>query len=200
MTIKLEIPAHQFRAARNCAATKDIRWYLNGVLVRVHRDGRVMLAGTDGYIAFAGAANAHVMNPPTDSTLDIIVPIDVAKKVTKRQEMVHLDQQAGGNWLLDNTILFTAIDGKFPDLARVIPDTTSGVPATFNPSLYERASDALVEWSKLGKSRPGVRYNGNGVAVMAATDRSACALIMPLRTEDSEFSGAVPFDRSILSA
>ena len=197
--MKIEIPAHQFRAARTCAAVKDLRVYIMGVLVRVYPDGRVMLAGTDGNIAFVGAANAQVSEWPAE-TLDIIIPIAYAKTVSKRQDMVYLDSQPDGSWLLDMTTLFRPIDRKFPDIARVTPKTTTGQPATLNPDLYARASDALVEWSRLGKSRPGVRYNGSGCAVMAAADGSAVSIIMPMRTADGEFEGSVPFDRSILTA
>lgn len=196
--MQLSLQANQFRAARHCVPKHDIRYYLMGVLVRVYSDGRVMLAGTDGTCAFFGAANAEVSENPAE-TLSVIVPIDVAKKVTKRQDRVSLRQLDTGKWILDEQIVFAPVGGIYPDLTRVTPERTSGRAATIHPDVLARAHAAVLEWDNLGtKYAPLVRYNGPSAAVMVSHCGKAAAVFMPMHVE-GDASGLVPVDRSIFN-
>ena len=113
------------------AARKDMRYYLNGVLINARH-----IVATDG-------ARMHAHKHGQDwGHGDIIVPIDkmeLALKMKTKQIKIEKDSING--------IPFGTIDGKFPDLTRVIPQnpkTTEGeIMANINPEFLLDACKAV---------------------------------------------------------
>src|SRR5436305_1867910 len=50
----IDVDANLFRAAAVCQSTEEVRSYLNGVFIRRHPKGGVLLVSTDGHRLFVG--------------------------------------------------------------------------------------------------------------------------------------------------
>lgn len=113
------------------AAKKDIRYYLNGVLINARH-----IVATDG-------ARMHACKHGQEwEHGDIIIPIDkveLALKMKTKQIKIEKDSING--------IPFGTIDGKFPDYSWVIPQnpkTTNGeIMANINPEFLLDACKAV---------------------------------------------------------
>lgn len=71
-----------------------------------------------------------------------------------------------------------AIDGKFPDIKRIIPTTVNGETAQFNPEYVATCSRVLQELN-YSKYPPTLEHNGDGPSRMITN--STIAVIMPIR-------------------
>lgn len=102
-------------------AKNDVRYYLNGICIK--SDGRV--ASTDGHRAFVGTGHENKMKE------DIILKI--SKSPTKKYDHVICDIKTGIVEYIDwvghriGVGLCEIVDGRFPDIDRVIPKETAAV-------------------------------------------------------------------------
>ena len=170
------------KAATNFAATKDIRYYLNGVYLEA-RDGKLFIVATDG-----GAMYVHRVTLPQDEPIydfGVIVPIDTAKMFAKtKSEVLKVTINGDTITLSDGAINTTtkAADGRYPDWRRVLPED-AGSPdhsGHYNVDyltacakagkLYGRKDYACVPLST-GKEKAGVLW----------FDDNSMAIVMPLR-------------------
>jgi len=185
--MKISIQASAIRAATICAAKKDIRYYLQGVYINVaHRD-YATVCGTDGHVLFAGRATIENMAGDL-LPFNMIVPLDVAKKIDKRAAAVILESLPDGTYLLDGT-RFAPLDGRFPDYKRVIPrmdqiQTAPVAPGHFDYALIVRGNDALNAYYG-GKTKVyPLEQRGNDSAVMHNGENVAVVVVMPMRIND----------------
>jgi hypothetical protein len=128
----IEIKTASLRAACECMTTKDIRYYLCGVQI-VRKGDMMHVRGTDGHIAFDDATLA---NEEAGEQVEFIIPAVTAKllaKVKKPKLQFHLRDD--GKWECED-VLFTPLDGKFPDVDRVIPARKSFEPM-LEPVYYD---------------------------------------------------------------
>lgn len=186
--MKINIKKTTLLAALNCAGVKDIRYYLNGVCLRVgsaKSASAVHLCSTDGNIAFiASLGLGEWEGEPPKGPFELIIPYDAVKaaikSADKRVKELTLESLPDGRYMLGN-IVFTAVDGKFPDIRHVIPEKIEPVtsPCQFNPDSLTRANDALRIYSGNKSAAWIVRHNANGAATMQAED--AFCLVMPMR-------------------
>ena len=185
--MKISIQASAIRAATICAAKKDIRYYLQGVYINVaHRD-YATVCGTDGHVLFAGRATIENMAGDL-LPFNMIVPLDVAKKIDKKAHAVILESLPDGTYLLDGT-RFAPLDGRFPDYSRVIPligqvQPESAKPGHFDYALIVRGNDALnAYYGGKAKVYP-LEQRGNDSAVMHNGENVAVVVVMPMRIND----------------
>jgi hypothetical protein len=185
--MKISIQASAIRAATICAAKKDIRYYLQGVYINVaHRD-YATVCGTDGHVLFAGRATIENMAGDL-LPFNMIVPLDVVKKIDKKAHAVILELLPDGTYLLDGT-RFTPLDGRFPDYKRVIPrmdqiQTAPVAPGNFDYALIVRGNDALNAYYG-GKTKVyPLEQRGNDSAVMHNGENVAVVVVMPMRIND----------------
>lgn len=185
--MKISIQASAIRAATICAAKKDIRYYLQGVYINVaHRD-YATVCGTDGHVLFAGRATIENMAGDL-LPFNMIVPLDVAKKIDKKTHAVILESLPDGTYLLDGT-RFAPLDGRFPDYSRVIPkldqvQPESAKPGHFDYALIVRGNDALNAYYG-GKTKVyPLEQRGNDSAVMHNGENVAVVVVMPMRIND----------------
>ena len=75
----------------------------------------------------------------------------------------------------------TAVDGKFPNYSRVIPDSFSGELAQYNPDYMGQAYDAVKAYLEVN-CYPAFKHSGSGVGGMVADN--FIALVMPWRETD----------------
>jgi len=75
----------------------------------------------------------------------------------------------------------TAIDGRFPDYLRILPSSTSGETAQFNP---QYVSDAYAAVCELTGRKEGARLNHNGNRCATMVYEKFAVVIMPWRTAE----------------
>ncbi len=180
---------NQLRAALTHSASKDIRYYLNGVLLEFTASGDVHIVSTDGYRMFCGLINAAYVkwtDQPQKGPFRIIVPADAIKTASKGKGVVTLSALPDGRYSLGDS-LFAPIDGKFPDWRRVIPDTAKEQTVEqYNWAYLVDAQTALCEWYDSSKKffSPYQFLSYEEIGVMHGDDCTAFCVIMPCRPLD----------------
>ena len=165
-------------AMAHLASKKDIRYYLNGVLMEVNND-YIRCVATDGHVI--GVFQQKNMGGDQGEPFSVIVPHDVIDKLDKKK-LQHTLIKNGDDYVIDN-IGFKGIDGKFPDYERVFKmDKVSGQVAQFNP-------DFIARFVKVGKAfgmkrpMPVISYNGEKSALVSIGKDNFVGLMMPYRSE-----------------
>lgn len=184
----ITVNAAHFAAALHLASKKDVRYYLNGVLVE-GMENETRCAATDGHVL--GVARARSENGMGgQDVVTLIVPRDIAELIVKTTKgkglfnLCHLD----GKWTAETVrggFGFAPIDGRFPDYRMVIPTDLNNEPSQFDPELMAR-------FGKVGKSlgvkpHPTVHHNGEAGACRVVFDGrdDFLGVIMPLRIKNA---------------
>jgi hypothetical protein len=200
----MQIQLQTLKAAHIAAAVKDIRYYLTGVLVEFRAqtdvgDVKTIVAATDGHMLFAAHTiieRDDVSEGLPDVGTQIIIPGDVVKACKLRHKsnpFVTLKQISETQWQLGD-VLFTPIDGKFPDYRRVIPSydmvaATPQAPAYYQPDLLTRALSALRTHRDAPKLTPDLYQRGSDAAVMHDGASDCVVVIMPCRPGEAKYQG-----------
>ena len=177
------------------AAKGDIRYYLNGVNVEFSENCTRLIA-TNGHILGIENLTQNLVNTGAGS---LIIPSDIIKAlkpVSKNADIVQIKQIDAGHWEIDNygvKITFIAIEGKFPEYARVV----SGAKTTGQAAQYN--ADYLATFLKAAKLLTGAKtpdieimQNGHDAALVNITGlASFIGVIMPTRgkTGDEQAGG-----------
>lgn len=117
--MKIKVSKILLESALIFQAKNDIRYYLNGICFKA--DGRV--CSTDGHRAFVGGKHEG------DLKDDVI--LSITKSPTKKYDYAEIDTDTGiVSYHTDTTLrigvgICEVIDGKFPDIDRVIPKETA---------------------------------------------------------------------------
>lgn len=183
----------QLRAALIFAADKDIRYYINGVLLQVGECGDCRLIATDGH----RLAVLDVGDHPGATPGEYIMPRDALKAVKRAtrngSKTVDLQIDGGRVMITDGGDIIAGgllIDGKFPDWQRVCPEPSrmSGELGTFNAFYLADIGAALVE---LGEKFPALEmlHNGTSAGLVLNPEYGLMVAIMPMRG-----TGYVPTD------
>lgn len=209
---RIWIDAKPIRAALHCAANnKDLRTYLAGVYIKF-KDApagvKATVAGCDGHILFVALASAWSHsddNAPKEwAGASIIIPSDVIKKLDKKADEYDFEQISANVYKLDG-IVFEPLDGTYPDISRVIPDSTTlsarePKAALYNPDLIVRAQKALQ--THYGTKPTAVfqfAQYGDDCGIMHMGENSAQVVVMPIRANGVNGSATVqPFNRDYL--
>lgn len=178
----ITVPTKYLKAALLAAGKKDIRYYLNGVLIEC-MPTETRCVATDGTIACALTTPAENIMP-----CEFIVPRDVVESAIKvKREHTTFEPQGEGKWVMNGTHLFTQVDGKFPDYRRVFTRQVSGEAGVFNPELiaaFGKMAQALGGW-------PGhahFHHNGTGTAMVSICDMpefAGCVMPLNLKAKDA---------------
>lgn len=177
--MKLKISKLLLESALIFQARNDVRYYLNGICFMP--DGRI--ASTDGHRAFIGCSH--------DNKLTENVIIKIGKSPTKRYEYAIIDTKSKIATYHDEagtmvgTGICEEIDGRFPDVDRVIPKQTAPAEQIGFNAKY------LADVEKLAKlfnpKYEAVRFelSGNTSAavanISAPTGETAKVIVMPMR-------------------
>jgi len=167
-------------AMAHLAAKKDIRHYLNGVLLEVNND-YIRCVATDGHII--GVYQQNNNGGDQGEPFSVIVPPDVIAKLDKKK-LQHTLTKTDDNYVIDN-IGFKGIDGKFPDYERVFNlEPVSNEVAQFNPEFMDR----FVKVGKalgMKKPMPVIAHNGQKTAIVCiGKPLNFVGLMMPYRAEE----------------
>lgn len=185
--INFTIESKTLKAALECAGSKDIRFYLNTVHVRVE-SGNVYIESTDGHVLFQTIA-PFTTDAPDQS---VMIPRHVVETVLKLKLFkVELKQVSPDQWTL-GPMAFKPEDGRFPDLSRVIPKM-GNVHAMvdpqwlqFNPELLLKVTKAIRHELEDNKHQCYPIYsNGGGGALMYKPGQTwPRCVVMPLRHKE----------------
>ena len=178
--MKLKVSKSLLEGALIFQAKHDVRYYLNGICFMP--DGRV--AATDGHRAMIASKHGNKIKSN--------VIVSVSKSQTKNYSYAVIDTRANIVTYHDNfdDVLVGAgicseIDGKFPDIDRIIPNQTAPAEQIGFNAKY------LADVEKLAKlfnpKFEAVRFelNGNTSAavanISAPTGETAKVIVMPMR-------------------
>lgn len=189
-TITLNIK--DIKAVSHAMANKDIRYYLNGMLVE-HNGIETRLAATNGH-------RIHMVRVEHNSALvsepvKYIIPRDFiaqliktkfSKGDVKQVTLTFSDMKVAAALPNGNEIVSKLIDGKFPDYNRVIPGSLSGEYSYLNPEYQLDAANGLIDYSENKNLTIKIKHNGEGVAVLAYGNY--LAVIMPVRSGSAPLS------------
>lgn len=203
----MQIRLNVIKAAQCCAAVKDIRHYLNGVMIEfngvdaVPLDLSATICGTDGHTLFAGKTVIRCEDGETqpEAGTQIIIPSDAvkaAKQINKNNPFVTLRQISADTWQLADTI-FKPIDGKFPDYRRVIPSpesvaSTAQEVTYLDPELLLQAQAALRLYAAARATKRTLfplAQRGNAASIMHDNAGQALVVIMPYKNDAGNYRG-----------
>lgn len=184
----MQIPTAHLKAALLFAAKKDVRNYLNAVLIEWDSEN-VSIVATDGHRLFAAT---H----PMDETVEpgsVIVPYEDVKRALTGYKAETIEFTPGSNWVPVNaqqlvqtatlgSVSFQTIEGNYPNWRLVVPAKISGEAAQFNPAYVgdlAKASKALG----VKDAQAHVYHNGMSAALVTFGGREDCyAILMPMRS------------------
>lgn len=202
------VPANRFRAALEAAADRDVRFYLNGVLLDTERKA---LVATDGHCLVILGQAFENFEPEVPS---FIIPRDALERVIKLTnknetsvfvEIENRTEKAAEN---DTTpkrkitlracggiVETVEIDGKFPEYSRIVPTSPNGKISQFDPRLIALMSAAVRFAQDKGKNDPcmlHLSHNGeSGPSLVTCPDPTFVGVIMPWRHEDDSYAALV---------
>jgi DNA polymerase-3 subunit beta len=166
-------------AASQCAAEKDVRFYLNGVYVDV-KSSTAFIVGCDGHMI--GVFKQYAGDVPDFS---VIIPLEVIKKIDKKANTVELSyEEDKDRWSLSG-IRFVPVDGRYPDWRKVADTNVDETPhkTQINPELTARAAKAFKVFYG-SKVIPDTLSCQNGLAViMHVGDNNSMVKIMGIRAD-----------------
>lgn len=200
MSIKIEIKAKEILAVACFAAQKDMRNYLNGVLLEIW-PARYRLVGTDGtalgLIQESVAIDLNGHHPDDGTPYRVIIPNLLVAKIKDKKGFVELtiepdNSLANGPAELtlslqdSSTIKMLAETGTFPDYQKIIPREFSGKAAQFSFALVNKFYKAytMLAGKVGGRVCPCMRiaHNGDSGALVGFTGiDDFIGVIMPLR-------------------
>lgn len=179
--MKIKVSKILLESALIFQAKNDVRYYLNGVCFKA--DGRV--CSTDGHRAFVGG-NHHA-----DLKEDVI--LSITKSPTKKYDYAEIDTESGiVGYHTDTTIrigvgLCEVIDGRFPDIDRIIPKETSqtdriGFNASYLVDVEKAAKLFNPKWSSVTFELNG-HTNATVAKLKSFNGEEAKIIVMPMRID-----------------
>jgi DNA polymerase III sliding clamp (beta) subunit (PCNA family) len=186
----LTILSHILPAMAILAADKkDIRDHIRGVYMEVSAK-EIRFAATNGVVM--GVYRIEQDNPDITETIKCIIPaeliagakgnntltLDIGEPSDERGLPRELTISQGGT-----RQSMQSVSRTYPDYRRIIPATTSGEPAQFDP-------DLLIQLKKFGKAIQAnkgyfaIAYNGEAAAIADFHTKNLLGVIMPIRNDE----------------
>ena len=172
------IPVKYLNAARQFAATKDIRTYLNGVYVEHDR-----LVGCDGVMC-------GIFRLPEPVPFKVLLPNTLLDRLKIPKQITTVDLSVEDSKI---TISYAGmqiteeVDAPYyPDYRQIIPKSVTGEVAQFDIHLLNRinkAAEALH--GKRETCHVRIAHNGQTSALIHLADENFTGCIMPLRDPDA---------------
>jgi DNA polymerase-3 subunit beta len=204
--MKLTIEHNILKALLIVAPKKDLRYYLNAVLIDV-RAQDVALVATNGHVLLSVPYLGDVEGDrivgqwivPREA-IEAVKPGKVGRTVlpitveiipgaeTPDPERPGVTIKALDTITITGATTTTTkpVDGRYPNWRRVMPAAASLEVAQFDPALVATLGDVHSLLSGSTKSKPIVHHNGRGGALVSGLGRDALGVIMPLRVDADE--------------
>ena len=167
----IHISRNKLKAAAYFSGVKDIRYYLNGILIE-STPMQTRIVATDGHALFCAKDDAKGDNVDTFTG---IVPNDTIKQILAWKApyksaadlpvviTTAADEQRA-EWC-GNTAVFKLLDGKFPEYARVVPTAEALGTNKFGHFAFKQGGE------------------GSAIAVFST---ESFAVVMPMRGEKAD--------------
>lgn len=178
--MKLTVSKVMLESALIFSAKSDIRYYLNGVCFK---PGGV-LTSTDGYRLFYGQ---HL----NDNEQEVIV--SNVKSPTKKYEQAVFDTESGIVDFNDafgikvGVAIFSVIDGRFPDVGRVIPKSFQAVDSIGFNAGYLASIERAAKLFNNRLERVKIQFSGASSSAVCELKSPAGevgkVVIMPMRLD-----------------
>jgi hypothetical protein len=190
----MQIKTALLHAALQCAAVKDIRYYLKGAHVyKPENSDYLFVTGLDGHQFFIGRQFADC------PAFEITIPSETIKSAVKDAlKDEYIDLIIGTQNILGNQ-LFTPIHGKYPPISKIIPDkisvagatyapTVNNIVAQFSPAYLLSCTKALNIASGKKKDVPvTLHHRGyNSLIILENMNPDTFCGIMPLRPRNAK--------------
>jgi DNA polymerase-3 subunit beta len=173
--MKTTLLIKNLKAISRFCADGDIRYYLNGVKVE-SAPSETRLIATDGHIL--GCQRQTIGADENEEKGDFIIPFDTVKTILrwKAPSKVYNDipvvfttespTQIRAQWG-DNIVVFSPVEGKFPDYHRVIPSQLDQGQHLYSPDLIAKLAAAAIDINGKSKVMPyAFGFNGAGLALI----------------------------------
>lgn len=177
--MKLKVSKLLLEGALMFQANQDVRYYLNGICFMP--DGRV--AATDGHRAMIASKHENKL---TDNVI-----VSVSKAPTRRYDYSLLDTKIGivtyhdEHEIMVGAGICSEIDGRFPDIDRVIPKQTEPTEQIGFNAKYLADVEKLAKLFNPKYEAVLFELNGNSGAavanISAPTGETAKVIVMPMR-------------------
>jgi len=176
----IQLNTNILRAALICTSDEETRYYLQGVSIEPNpRDLRVV--STDGHRLFCARIDVVV------DVDKFLIPKDALARALKGYKHTHLYISREGNLWRAGDVVFTPIDGVFPDSwPRVIPQDPPATltAAQFNPA-YLAGMKKIAEALDGKGSIASIYQDGMNPALVTFGAREDClAVVMPHRNDN----------------
>jgi len=195
--MKITIMRDQLIAALCTAGKQDIRPYLNGVYLEA-TNTETRITSSDGSTLALQRADAKDDNQ-VDGVIRMIVPRSVLEKIKNHKVLRTVEiNDDGGKWGIvdfDTRTNFEPVDGRFPDFLRIVPRTTNGNAAQFQPALIANFAKAAVVLGASAKGIPnvGISHNGTDAALVSlGRDAEYIGVLMPMRPNAVQTTDTAP--------
>ena len=190
--MKIYAQLNAIKAVSHLSATKDIRYYLNGILIEATKTHTTLVA-TDGHI-LGVYKNEEENEIPEDIKYEFILPNDVLKNLkapTIKYEYVILefvpDENSKVNTVIIKsvscTLMAQTIDARYADWRRVLPRETSNEIGHYNPELLTKFIKVAKDF---GKKPNNINLHQNGTfaaALMIGGIENFLGVVMPMRKD-----------------
>ena len=174
--------------AKYIAPKDDVRYYLNGILLEITDKAR-FYAATDGHkmVVIREARQEGDQSGQWILPRDIVLGIKISKRPAI--DIAEFNQENGKASIkyCGTETSFGLIEGKFPEWRKVIPVSTSGEIAQFNPDYLVAIRDcAKATVGTDGYCGLSLLHNGSSASLYQANDVNFIAVIMPLRINKAD--------------
>jgi DNA polymerase-3 subunit beta len=199
--MKIYAQLNAVKAISHLSATKDIRFYLNGILVEATKTHTTLVA-TDGHV-LGVYKNEEENEIPENFGYKFILPIDAIKNLKVsfiKDELISLEFERDEDWNVKTvtiksvscTLITQTIDGKFPDWRRILPRETTNELGHYNPELLVKFIKVAKEFGKKPENI-NLHQNGTSSAALKIDDiENFLGVVMP-RRNDSIYTGCSRF-------
>lgn len=175
------------------AATKDIRYYLNGLHV-VQNNRGTYIEATNGHML----GRLLIDETPIANPCSVILPLESVKSLaaTGKKGNESLCFTVDGVKVsvitaMSETMIFQALEGNFPDCDRVVPSVVSdsGIePSTFNPEYIAAFADCAndLRGHKANGISVQIKQRGNDSGIVNIDSEPLfVGIIMPMREHNT---------------
>jgi DNA polymerase-3 subunit beta len=177
--MEVTINANELQAVAYAMAKKDIRFYLNGLLLEIDGAGNHRLVATDGH-------RVHIVdNGLTKVDKSYIIPREAVEQALKtKASFVTFSALSESEGIFKHAaggIQFNFVEGKYPDYRRVVPGSLQEIKAaTYNVDFLSDAQKAMQAYRQEKKGVFLVMVQQGDSLGMAVYERLFIG-IMPIR-------------------
>ena len=188
--MEIIIPISYIKCALVTAASKDVRYYLNGLAILPHKTGAILTSADEHRLTML-----HIPGSFGLPEGGAILPRDFCERVAKVKYPRNAPSETftiEGNRVRATLAGMDAalVDGRFPDVARVVPKDCSGEVGQFDPRyLGDLAKQAIALGA--GATNVYIHHNGKTSAARITMDGHPefLGVLMPVRVEDAPAAG-----------